>query len=376
MGQEQKKRRDFGNKLKTAGSAFGGVVSIIVAVLYVYADNIFDASGSIYKHAIYIVIIGYLVIFSATLIIAAVFKIRLVRGEIYEEILDDFRENCKRIDTVTNHASQANEKLENLIVALATNIEKERSLITQIEIGQFVLNRKEVIDLEASVGNFEGHARKCKIYIQSSLFVLEKGPLESTILWNLRKGVKYIYIIPNGEAYINEYYEMLRDWYNLFSQFLISKDAYKKLQIALNSENKYKKYWCQDYQRIYDEAGKTWEDTKITEKSRVEKIDKCREECKKIFSSLIETHVNDENEFFITVAAYEIKRNQWEAIIKLPTQNTDKEYYAFKIPNENHAEMNNFIHKFQGRYKSNAYKGEDLSTLGGKMELDYSRIFN
>ena len=64
------------------------------------------------------------------------------------------------------------------------------------------------------------------------------------------------------------------------------------------------------------------------------------------------------------------------AIIKLPTQNTNKEYYAFKIPNENNTEMNNFMQKFQGIYKLSPYDPNNISTLGGRMELDYSRIFN
>lgn len=372
MGQEQKKKFNW----KSVGSFFGVAVGIVAAILYVYADKVFDTSGEIYKYAIYIVIGGYLVIFFATLIIAMIFKIIFARHEIYEEVVSDLSENCGRIDTIVNHMSQTNKELEDLTVALAEDIEKERGLITQIEIGRFVLNRKEVIDLEASVGNNEDQIKKCKIYIQSSLFVLEKGPLEDTILWNLRKGVKYIYIIPKGDAYITEYYEMLRDWYRLFSRFLVSKDEYMQMQKVLDNENQYKKYWCREYKKIYDEAGKTWHNTRLTEKNRIEKIDKYREECKVIFSSLIETHVNDENEFFITVAAYETKRNHWEAIIKLPTQNTDKEYYAFKIPNENNAEMKDFIHKFQGRYKSKPYENGDLSTLGGIMKLDDSRIFN
>ena len=378
MGQKQKKKGNLGNKinLKSAGSLFGGLVVIVATVLYVYADKVFDASGEIYKHAIYIVIGGYFVVFLATLIVTVIFKIRFARHEIYEEVVNDFSESCRRIDTITNHISQANETLEGLTVALTENVEKERSLITQIEIGRFVLNRKEVIDLEASVGNFEGQMKKCKIYIQSSLFVLEKGPLEDTILWNLRKGVKYIYIIPNREVNINEYYDMLSDWYGLFSGFLISKDDYKQLQTTLDNESRYRKYWCREYKKLYEDAGKIWNDTRITEKTRLEKIDDCRKECRGMFKSLIETHVNDENEFFITVAAYEIRKNDWTAIIKLPTQNTNKEYYAFKIPNENNTEMNNFMQKFQGIYKSTPYEPDNLSTLGGKMKLDDSRIFN
>lgn len=375
MGKEQKKRSNIIN-LKSAGSFFGGAVVVVAAVLYVYADKVFDASGEIYKDAIYIVVGAYLVIFLATLIIVMIFKVISDRHETYEKVAGEFNENCKKINTITNHIDQTNEKIEELAVALAGNIEEERRFITQIEIGQFVLNRQEVIDLEDSVGNFDGRIGKCKIYIQSSLFALEKGPLEDTILWNLRKGVKYIYIIPNGEAYIAEYYDMLRDWYRLFSGFLASKEEYEQTQIKLENENRYKKYWCQEYQKIYEEVGKIWHNKKIAEKEKVEKIDKCREECKKIFKSLIETHVDDANEFFITVAAYETKRNHWEAIIKLPTQNTDKEYYAFKIPNENNVEMKDFIHKFQGRYKSYTYEVGVLSTLGGKMELDYSQIFN
>lgn len=371
--RQKQKRKKF---LESLGSIFGGIVVVVATVLYFYADKVFDASGEIYKHAIYIVIGGYLVVFFASLIVAMIFKVRFVRHEIYEEVVNNFDKNCKKIGDVTDCISQTNKKLEGISNDLAENIEKERSFITQNEIGRFVLNREKVIDLESSVGNFEGHTKKCKIYIQSSLFVLEKGPLADTILWNLRKGVKYIYSIPNREVNINEYYEMLSDWYSLFSGFLISKDDYRQLQLSLDSESNYRRYWCREYKKLYEDAGKIWGNTKITENDRLVKIEECREECRKIFKSLIETHVNDENEFFITVAAYEIKRNDWAAIIKLPTQNTNKEYYAFKIPNENNTEMNNFMQKFQGIYKLSPYDPNNISTLGGRMELDYSRIFN
>lgn len=391
---KEPKKKDFSSemkeKLKKVASYFCVIVVMVAAVLYVFADKVFNASSEIYKRAIFIVIGGYFVVFLAALIVFVISLIKFKRDEIYEEVVNDFRDNCKKIDTVTNHISQTNEKIDAvtkhisqtnekvdaLTVTLDGNIEKERSLITQLEIGQFVLNRDKVIELEASVGNFDGRTKKCKIYIQSSLFVLEKGPLEKTILWNLRKGVKYIYIIPNKEVNINNYYYMLSDWYRVFSQFLNSKGDYEREQEELNNESRYKKYWCQEYQKIYDEVGRIWGDKRISEEARKEKIDRYSEECKGIFKTLIETHINDENEFFITVAAYEISRNNWEVIIKLPTQNTNKEYYAFQIPNENNSEMDDFMRKFQGIYKSSAYKPEDLSTLGGKMELDYSRIFN
>lgn len=380
MGHDQKIKNEFGKHikelLKKLASSFAGWVTVVAAIIYVIADKVFDATGQIYIYAICIVIIGYFLAFIAMLIVNAIFNVRIVKQEVYEELKNNFCESCGNIDIATKNINQTNEELNTLVTILTKDIEKARSIVTEIEIGQYVLNGRDVINLESSVGNYEESNKKCKIYIQSSLFVLEKGPLEKTILWNLRKGVKYIYIIPNEEVPINNYYEMLRDWYRLFSNFLKSKNMYIQLQKNLDGEPKYKEFWCHEYQQIYEEVGKIWFDHNISSKTQVEKVNEYSEKCKKLFRSLIETHVDASDEFYITVAAYEVKRWNWEAIIKLPTQNTNAEYYAFQIPTENNSEKSIFMQKFQGRFKSYNYVPKDISTLGGKLQLDFSRIFD
>ncbi len=381
MGEGQKKKNILKNYVraiwKKACNIFGIIVTVVAAILYIFADKVFDASGEIYKEAIYITIVGYIIVFFASIIAFSIFKIRFDKDELYEEVVRNFDENCQRVSGTVEDMNQINEEMMKLMGILTQDIEKEKNILTEIAIGQFVLDKRAVIQLEDSVGSYENvNKQQCKIYIQSSMFILEKGPLENTILWNLRKGVKYIYIIPAGNVYINDYYDMLYDWYKAFSQFLISEDDYGKMCEALDKERRYKRYWRHDYQQMFEEVGKIWRNKQLSEKSRTEKLNKYRKQCEEIFKSLIETHVDDENAFFITVAAYEVKRNNWEAIIKLPTQDMNKEYYAFQIPTENNAEMENFIHKFKSRYKACNYKTDDLSTLGGKLELDFSRIFN
>ncbi len=357
----------FSKKVKGALSVFGYVVAFIALILWVFADKIFDVSGTIYRPAIYLAIIGYIVVFFAVLIESLISKFG---GLSRSARILDLR--TEEMNTAITSISCVNEKLSNFVRIFSDNLEKEYRMIAQAEIDKYVLDSKKVIALESSVGNCSGkNPCTCKIYIQSSLFVLEKGPLENAILWNLRKGVKYIYIIPSKDVYINEYYDMLRDWYRSFSKLLNSKSDYDEFASSLEREPEYKRYWSQEYMDLYKKAGSLWA-AKILDEDLHNSY--CKK-CKDLFLKLVETHIEDESEFYITVAVYEVKRNQWEAIIKLPTQNINNEYYAFQIPSVNQAEKSSFIRSFQSKYKPCSYESNTPSTLGGVLKLDPSRIF-
>ena len=358
---------NLSKQIKGALSIFGYVVSFIALILWVFADKIFDVTGAIYRPAILIVIIGYIVVFFAVLFGSLISK--LVGLSRSAGILDS---RTEEMTTAITNISSISEKLGNFMSDFANNLEKEYRMIAQVEIDKYVLDSKKVIALESSVGNHsEKKSCTCKIYIQSSLFVLEKGPLENAILWNLRKGVKYIYIIPSKDVYINDYYDMLKDWYRSFSKFLNSKSDYDEFANSLEREPEYKQYWSQEYMDLYRKAGNLWANKRIDENLRKSYCKKCED----LFLKLIETHLEDESEFYITIAAYEVERNQWEAIIKLPTQNINNEYYAFQIPSINQAEKSSFIRNFQSRYKPCSYESNTPSTLGGVLKMDPSRIF-
>lgn len=374
----------FSKKIKGALSVFGYVVVLIALILWVFADKIFDVSGAIYRPAIYIAVIGYIVVFFAVLIGTLISKLGGLSR--FAEILDSSTEKMntaiassdsvtEKMNTAITSIDTVKEEFSSLMSAFSDNLEKEYRMIAQSEIDKYVLDSEKVIALESSVGNYPETPEKklctCKIYIQSSLFVLEKGPLENAILWNLRKGVKYIYIIPSKDVYINEYYDMLRDWYRSFSKFLNSKSDYNDFESLLEREPEFKRYWSREYTDLYKKAGNLWAAKRFDEGMHKSYCKKCED----LFLKLIETHIEDESEFYITVAVYEVKRNQWEAIIKLPTQNINDEYYAFQIPSINQAEKSSFIRSFQSKYKQGLYESGNLSTLGGVLKLDPSRIF-
>ncbi len=376
MPKEEKNKKTLIDKIKTLCSLFGTIVTIIAAILYIFADKVFNTSGAFYKQAIYIVIIGYLVVYVAAFVVFVIFKIKYIKSDLYDKAVNDFEINCQNIIEAIDEVNELKENLDKTTIIMEENIEQERKIIAQMELGQYVLNGREVVALEASVGCNDNQKRGWKIYIQTSLFILEKGPLEKTILWNLRKGVKYIYVIPNKDSYEDDYYDMLRDWYRLFSQFLVSREEYNKVLDELDNDEKYKKFWSQEYQRIFRDVGEIWNNTQMSENKREQRLNYYIDECKRIFKELIETHVEDEKLFCITVVAYETQRNKWKAIIKLPTQNINNEYYAFLVPDENKRQADDFIRLFRNRYKSRKYDSEDLSTLGGVLELDFSRIFS
>ena len=373
MGDENKIKTKA--RLKVAAEAFGGFATLLATVLFFFADKVFDASGNIYKFAIILTLIGYTIIFIAALIIFTIFKLSSTKKEIYSQCVQDLSDSTSSIKRSAESVIKANQMIDKSLAMLSQNIDKERSILTDMSIGRYVLDGNEVINLEESVGNEQGRGH-CKIYVQSQLFVLEKGPLERVILWNLRKGVKYIYIIPKKESYVNGYYEMLQDWYRLFSSFLNSKEEFELTEKDLNDDQRYREHWHSDYSKLYQDAKQIWNNTSLATEESSKKIAELKHRCEELFKKLIETHVDDESEFYITVVAYEVKRNKWKAIIKLPTENIDNEYYAFQIPSKNSRELDNFIHSFQDRFKSIKYVHDDFKTMGGKLDVDFSKIFS
>lgn len=281
---------------------------------------------------------------------------------------------CAAITAICNARKGSEDlitKFGDLEKSLSENISIEKSMITNLYLADYVLDKNKVISLEASV------SKNCEIYIQSSRFELEKGPLEDTIIWNFRKGIKYIYLIPEGESYKKDYIRMLQDWYKLYSNFLISKEEFDKEQNELNQseKKKYKTLWDKRYQELYEEAANIWK-KKMPEEARKTAINNCKRKCENLFKNLVKTHVDDASEFFVTVAVYEVSRNKWEAIIKLPTQEKYGEYFAFKIPSINPKEKEDFLRDFKDRYKSKLFNRDDIASYGGIYEIDFNVIFN
>lgn len=352
-------------KIKVAFNVFGYFFTFVALVLWALIDKVFVLSGSIYKNAIYVTVLGYVVFFSATLIASLIFKLKS-----FGSLSTALTSNTNILTTSVVTFNDENAKLSNSIKTLSENLEKENRLITQMQICEYVMDGREVIDLESLVGNYTNNNRNSKIYIQTSKFELEKGPLEQAILWNLRKGVKYIYLIPDKELDIDYYYGMLLDWFKSFSNILNSREDFEDFLDLLKREPKYRQFWSRDYINLFKSAEELWKNKEPNEKLRKSYLEKCKE----IFEKLIETHVDDESEFYITVAAYEVKRNQWEAIIKLPSQNINNEYYAFRVPSINQAEKELFIRTFRSKFRSIPFEKNNTTTRGGVLKFDFSDI--
>ena len=212
------------------------------------------------------------------------------------------------------------------------------------------MDGKLVVDLESSVGNYnKRYEDELDIYIQSSDFILEEsGDLFEAIMWNLRKGVHYVYMIPNDK--IEKYKKMLRHWFRAFSCICVSKDEYDKFQSIYDSYEfmQYTEYWCDEYNKIYNDANVLWMKADSNDAELLE----LRRRCEQLFKELIATYVEDPSLFFVTIALYEVKESTWEAIVKLPTRDIKEEYYAFRIPGGSSGiSKKSFVDTFKSYYK-------------------------
>ncbi len=359
---------------------FPGIGLVVAFIVAFFADLMIEDLEKPLKITYVIIAVAiYLIIIAVCAGITAICSAKTKDKEIaksvdgIEKALETFKNTGNELSNINKsleqHSEQTNKhikKLEEYSNKLEKNVV---SLVKTNDLLQYILDGKSVINLEESVGNTNEKTDNLEIYIQSSTFILEQSDLKEAIIWNLRKGVTYKYMIPSNM--ISNYETMIHRWYCDFSIFLRSKKEYNTFIEKYNSEEniKYKGYWSESYSKLVKKAGEYWENPKSPEI-----LEKLKEDCQKLFQRRIKTCVEDPSMFYVTVALYEIEADVWEAIIKLPTQNPKEKYYAFKVPEGK--EKNNFINQFKVLFQfTKNYEENNPSTYGGKIELNYKEIF-
>jgi len=204
------------------------------------------------------------------------------------------------------------------------------------ELNNSVLNGSEVDKLEASV------RKDNRIMIFTSKFILEgTRKFPNIIICNFRKGVKYVYYIPDDKPVAQENYKArVIQWYNEFSSFTKNKEVAEELKKLAEEDKESENEWNSEYYKLIlnylaipSKQGK----------QRDIAISGIEGELRKLFFSQLTTYTLDINLFFVTVAMYELE-NKWDPIIKLPTENQDENYMAFSLKYADTYERGEFIH--------------------------------
>lgn len=226
----------------------------------------------------------------------------------------------------------------------------------------YIINKEKTCELEASVGNYPKYknTQPDDIYIQSYRFILETDDLfQQVIIWNLRKGAKYHYLIPEDTTSQDEFCKAVRDWYNHYAEPLDSSEKF--FAFIENIKKPYKgtqyhfdKYWSKTFDDMVQSVRAIWESAPQKQTSKIKRL---RKRSIDAFLELLEVSVIDPKYFYITTALYEIKdptgkQRKWKAIIKLPTVKLEKEYHAFKVYGESSGtDQFEFVGKFKKLYE-------------------------
>ena len=150
-----------------------------------------------------------------------------------------------------------------------------------------------------------------------------------------------------------------------YAAFFISKNKFEEEEKYLETKQEYKKYWNSTYMRCYQKAKDLWYSTSYTPEQKRKMRNELLKKINEMFSSLIETHLDEESAFFITVALYQINTNHDRAIIKLPTIDAATKYLAYEIHADNGSEFKLFENKFVKRFESESLIiNEDYSICG------------
>ena len=249
-----------------------------------------------------IVLVG---LFLLTMILAIGFmRIKFLDNDILK-VLND---NILKFDTAINgNVQKFNDSIHKLNVS-----------ITQFTLSEYILDKQKISELEGNVG------KNKKIIVMSSKFGLDCGELQNVILDNLRKGIQYIYLIPeedSKELEMTFFREMVENWWNMMSH------SFQK--------DKPKAFMCDEYKGILKTA---------VEKSKEEAL----LELKAYFCRHI-SYVTIAKEYgIVTVVMYQKEDAflKWDTIIMLPISDND-DYYAFRIPGAEGAEKRELERKIQ-----------------------------
>jgi hypothetical protein len=315
-------RRMLNYKKITKSASFSTAIVVVLALALSFSrQQIAKWLGieEVFDNLIIIIGIAWFFFFLAGVIIwAIIFSTN--RNKEISQIIKEQPEVCKDIQHELSSIQQ-----------VATHL---RNVTTELEIGKFILSGTKVNELEASV------KKDMRILIFTSKFILEQNPVFVEVInRNFRKGVKYTYLVPSSNAMLVPYFRMIKSWYSNFAEFVEDKE---KANIALNvsqEDASHDQVWNPAYVELIKKAISAHQNKKNKDKM----LKEIKDEIRHMFQEQLLTHTLNPNLFFITVAMYEKKVNNWKAIIKLPTENQEKNFTAFCVSDANIKEEVTFI---------------------------------
>lgn len=354
--------------INTWAAIIGGVCSIAAPLIINLTMGMLSSFWQIIVIAI--AVGAFVIAVGGCWIVTAICEARSAKKNAYNQIAHDvnllLEEDRKLLQQQREAMSDTTDKLTtttNRLSGATAEFVKTNDLLEQI------LDGEHVAELESSVGAYAPHYEKLDIYILASSFTLELsdgvGALLDPIVWNLRKGVTYHYLIPDQQADINKYEKMLYGWYSHYSSFLKDKESFDAFWTKYKSNNtyKYSQFWSSDYEHLVTAAKDYWENSNGN-------LAELKKQCAQLFNRHIYTHIEEPSLFFVTVAAYENKKGQYDAIIKIPTHNPNEKYYALRV---SETQIEDFMRQFMALYKSTPF--EDSSghkNYGGMYKRDSS----
>jgi hypothetical protein len=225
-------------------------------------------------------------------------------------------------DCNNNHSEITNE-MGTIAKTLEKQVGELNVGVTKVLLADYILDEGKITELESKVK--EG----ARIVVMTTTFHLDRGKLINIILDNIRKGVKYQYLV-SGEKKEGEikpekdhrdFCDLIKRWWTKFKS-----DIFECKNISKIKEKNY----CSDYIAIAEKANR-----KGVDKNEI------LEDAWRYFANHVTEYLVGKYHSLITVIMYQQEPAQyddiWEIIIKLPTV-TNKNYYAFKIPGEESGE--------------------------------------
>jgi hypothetical protein len=295
------------------------VLTVILGAIGGYIVSIFNKTEHAYAISAGIVGFAYILIIIVTIIIVTNIFSKNRNKEI-SQIIKEQPDACKEMQRELSSIQQA-----------ATHL---RNVMAGSEISKFILAGDEVYKLEASIKKDMG------IIIFTSKFILEQNPVFVEVInRNFRKGVKYTYLVPEEDSALGSYLRMIKNWYSNFVEFVEDKE---KSNIALKESQEdasHDQVWNPAYVELIKRAITAHQNKKNKDKM----LKEIKDEIRHMFQEQLLTHTLNPNLFFVTVAMYEERANDWKAIIKLPTENQKENFTTFCVSDANIKERTSFI---------------------------------
>ena len=340
-------------KILAVASSIAGFIGIGGIILAAIGDDmilpLFDISSDSYAKSLLILFVVSMLV---ALIALNVWVIVFTRGRNKEiiSLLAKKPKTCEQIQHELTAIQQA-----------ATHL---KGVLAETEVAKSIVQGVAVDDMERSVEKGK------RIYIFTSKFILEKKKdFLDVIISNFRKGVHYIYLVPDDVLAVGQYESRVTDWYKEFSVFLKSKhealrlksehsmliDSYNDANIRSSNDpdnivlkNEAEKikgqFWSAEYVQLIDDALVAFD---RATSAKTKKLKEIKVATIKHFNELLETRKLSKSLFYVTVAMYEQDADVWLAIVKLPTENPEENFVAFSIANANIHEQTTFTNSIQ-----------------------------